>query len=280
MTRRALVLGGGGITAIAWEFGLLRGLVNAGIHLDDADEVIGTSAGSVVGAHLLSGNDDGDIEAYKRLEDPELGGSFTLPGMLRSAPRVMRARGHLARRRQVGAAAIAAVPGGGEERVALLRRHLDIDGWPPGRLRITAMNVRTGRVEVFDKDSAVDVVRAIAASCAVPFVWPAVDINGTPYLDGGVRSPTNADLVEQPSATSVLALVPLQLPLARHQSITAELRRAAVARSLILKPDANAQAAIGRRILDPRRAEASFIAGVNQGEIVARQVHGFWSGDT
>ena len=52
---RALVLGGGGITGIAWELGVIAGLAEAGVRLADADLVVGTSAGSVVGAQLLSG---------------------------------------------------------------------------------------------------------------------------------------------------------------------------------------------------------------------------------
>src|SRR5687768_10690370 len=58
--RRALVLGGGGITGIGWELGLLAGLAEAGLDLSGADLVVGTSAGSVVGAKLTSG---GGIEA-------------------------------------------------------------------------------------------------------------------------------------------------------------------------------------------------------------------------
>ena len=54
MTRRAVVLGGGGITGIAWEWGILAGLLKSGIDLRDADLVVGTSAGSVVGAQLAA----------------------------------------------------------------------------------------------------------------------------------------------------------------------------------------------------------------------------------
>src|SRR5215469_7069199 len=53
--RRGLVLGGGGITGIAWEIGVVAGLAEAGIDLSSPDVVVGTSAGSVVGAQDLSG---------------------------------------------------------------------------------------------------------------------------------------------------------------------------------------------------------------------------------
>jgi hypothetical protein len=55
MTGKALVLGGGGVTGIAWELGILAGLAEDGVDLTDADVIVGTSAGSVVGAQLTSG---------------------------------------------------------------------------------------------------------------------------------------------------------------------------------------------------------------------------------
>src|SRR6202171_5167425 len=54
---RALVLGGGGVTGIAWEIGVLSGLLSAGVDLRKADVVIGTSAGAYVGARYASGYD-------------------------------------------------------------------------------------------------------------------------------------------------------------------------------------------------------------------------------
>src|SRR3954453_14185751 len=58
---RALVLGGGGITGIGWELGIVAGLAAAGVRLEDADLVVGTSAGSVVGGPLLSGTSVEDL---------------------------------------------------------------------------------------------------------------------------------------------------------------------------------------------------------------------------
>ena len=55
MTTRALVLGGGGVTGVAWELGLLAGLAALGVDLSTADLVVGTSAGAVVGAQITSG---------------------------------------------------------------------------------------------------------------------------------------------------------------------------------------------------------------------------------
>ena len=70
--RTSLVLGGGGITGVAWETGLIAGLAGLGIDLVAADVIIGTSAGSVVGADITSGQ---ELEALYRAQlappDPE-----------------------------------------------------------------------------------------------------------------------------------------------------------------------------------------------------------------
>src|SRR2546429_3036499 len=55
MTTRALVLGGGGVTGVAWELGVLAGLTDAGIDLSAADLYVGSSAGSVVATMVTSG---------------------------------------------------------------------------------------------------------------------------------------------------------------------------------------------------------------------------------
>src|SRR4029077_6945233 len=67
--RSALVLGGGGITGAAWEIGMLAGLVDAGVDLRSADVVIGTSAGAVVGAQILSGLPIDELFA-RQLKEP------------------------------------------------------------------------------------------------------------------------------------------------------------------------------------------------------------------
>ena len=62
-SRRAIVLGGGGVAGIAWETGLLTGLKQLGIDFGQADVVVGTSAGSVVGVGLLAHSLDSTYEA-------------------------------------------------------------------------------------------------------------------------------------------------------------------------------------------------------------------------
>jgi hypothetical protein len=101
MTQTALVLGGGGITGIAWELGILKGLADAGVDLSGADRVIGTSAGSVVGAQVTSGAPLDELyESQLAPPDHEIGATFgrgtvvrmMLPLLLPGAPHRKRRR--------------------------------------------------------------------------------------------------------------------------------------------------------------------------------------------
>ena len=63
---RALVLSGGGPVGIAWQSGLTVGLAEQGVQLRDADLIVGTSAGSVVGAQIALGRDlNEQVERYR-----------------------------------------------------------------------------------------------------------------------------------------------------------------------------------------------------------------------
>ena len=63
MTKNALILGGGGVLGIAWEIGVLKGLCEAGADVTDADLIVGTSAGSVVGTRIAQGSTLDDLVA-------------------------------------------------------------------------------------------------------------------------------------------------------------------------------------------------------------------------
>ena len=193
----ALVLGGGGITGIAWELGILHGLAEAGIDLTGADTVVGTSAGSVVGAQLGSGLSLADLYA-SQLEPPdaELGGRLSRIAALKLLPPYVlpgSGRDKLAR---VGRVARAAHAPGSVDREGVIRSRLPVHDWPARDLRITAVDTESGEFTVFTRDSGVDLVSAVAASCAVPTVWPPVEIAGRTYMDGGMRSTANVDVAK------------------------------------------------------------------------------------
>jgi hypothetical protein len=70
MATRALVLSGGGLVGTAWESGLLAGLSESGVDLAQADLIVGTSAGSFVGAQVAMGRSASSIVEAILAEDP------------------------------------------------------------------------------------------------------------------------------------------------------------------------------------------------------------------
>jgi NTE family protein len=279
--RRGLVLGGGGVTGIAWETGLLAGLLEAGVDLTSADLVVGTSAGSVVGAQLMNGTPLSELYA-RQLEPPvpvpgpvpRLGG----PVLLGYAWAMLRARGNAEELgRLLGQWSVRRTAAGRTPSLArrydAIRDRLPALDWPSGgRLVITAVDAETGRLRCFDGSDGVSLLDAVAASCAVPGVYPPVPIEGRPYVDGGARSAANADLARD--CAGVVALTPLGRAMGPMRSARQQLE--GVPRVLVA-PDAAARAAIGRNVLDPAARVASARAGYAQAAAVAPEVAALWS---
>ena len=271
----ALVLGGGGITGIAWELGILHGLAEAGIDLTAADMVVGTSAGSVVGAQLGSGLSLADLYA-SQLEpaDAELGGRLSRIAALKLLPPYVlpgSGRDKLAR---VGRVARAAHAPGSIDREGVIRSRLPVHDWPARDLRITAVDTESGEFTVFTRDSGVDLVSAVAASCAVPTVWPPVEIAGRTYMDGGMRSTANVDVAT--GADRVVVLAPLPRSVSKKASIRAQVERVAPRAWSVVTPDPEALAAFGRNLLDPAKRRAAAETGLRQSRDLVDQVRGVW----
>jgi NTE family protein len=265
----ALVLGGGGITGIAWEVGVLAGLARAGVDLSGADLIIGTSAGSVVGTLVASGVELETMVAGQR-ETPVDG----MPPI--DIALAMQAFGVLAdttldrreARARVGALALAAEVGDEEEQVARFAAGMPQDDWPARRLVVTGVDALTGDPVAWDRGSGVPLVRAVTASCAVPCVFPPVTVNGRRYIDGGVRSGTNADLAT--GATEIVVIAPMahMSPLGAPRAELDALRETSSV--TLIGPDEPARTAIGQNVLDPGRRQAALDAGLAQGESLAR----------
>lgn len=276
--RRGLVLGGGGITGIAWETGLLLGLQELGVDVTTADVVVGTSAGSVVGAQLTTGIALSDLFDYQ-VSTPRPAplariSPLVLVGFARS---MLRARGdlegfgrHVGRwsARRAAAGRLPTI----EERFAAIRERLPVTEWGPGgRLQVTAVDVETGRLRVFDGSDGVTLEEAVAASCAVPGVYPPVPIQGRSYIDGGARSGSNADLVTD--CDRVLAFTPVDRtfgPMRAAGDLLGEVPH------LVVSPDAASVAAIGKNVLDPAQRAASARAGRAQATAVAPLAKEIW----
>ncbi|HZG92504.1 MAG TPA: patatin-like phospholipase family protein, partial [Pseudonocardia sp.] len=186
MTDTALVLGGGGITGIAWELGMLAGLAEHGVDLTTADLIVGTSAGSVVGAQIATGVAVEERYAAQ-LADPtgEIASRLGRATLVRFALAMIGPRDPQRVRARLGKVALRARTGPESERIAVIGNRLPVHRWPERGLRITAVDAHTGEFVVLDRDSGVPLVEAVAASCAVPGVWPPVSTGGRRLIDGG-----------------------------------------------------------------------------------------------
>ena len=279
--RTALVLGGGGITGIAWEIGLVAGLAEAGVDLSTADLVVGTSAGSVVGSQLTSGTALEDLYA-RQLEPPaqERAARMGRAVLARYALAMLRARrDDVAFRRRVGELARTAADAGltptEDERRAAIVSRLPTTEWPDRPLVVTAVDAESGEFTTFTRDSGVELVAAVGASCAVPGVYPPVTIDGRRYVDGGVRSAANADLADGYDRIVVLAPIPRGFgPVA---SVDAQVT-GLVSRVAVVSPDGASRTAIGRNVLDPVARKPSARAGRAQAASVAARVAEVWTG--
>ncbi len=277
MAGRALVLGGGGVTGVGWEVGLLAGLAAAGVDLGGADVVVGTSAGSVVGAQVAAGVDPETMYAAQLAEPgAEIAARIGLATMLRWGwVSVTGGDGPKARAR-IGAMALAARTVPEAERRAVIESRLPVRDWPARRLLVTAVDARSGEFVVFDRDSGVDLVDAVGASCAVPGVWPPVSINGRRYVDGGVRSAANVDLAAGYDRVVVIAPV---VRGARPASSPAGQAARLGGRVVVVGPDPAARRAFGRNLLDPARRGPAARAGRAQAAAEADRVRHVWAGD-
>lgn len=277
MAGKALVLGGGGYTAEGWQAGILAGLAEAGVDLTDADLVVGTSAGAILGARVASGTPPAELFAQppaRRGEEPAVEVPF--PVVLRFLWAALVSRTPEAAARRLGRMALAARTVSEEEALAAMRAMLPVRDWPGRPLHVAAADAHTGEVTAFHSGSGVGLLRAVTAGGTLPGVWPPLDIGGRRWVDGGVRSTTNADLARGHRRIVVLAPVPggPGVPAARH---AAELR-AGGARVALLTPDAAARRAFGRDALDPARREAAARAGRAQAAACARTVAEVWLG--
>jgi NTE family protein len=275
MTRTALVLGGGGITGIAWELGILRGLAAKGLDLTGADRVVGTSAGSVVGAQITSGLSIDELyDVQLEPPDAEIGAKLGRTALARLLPPMLVPGAPTTKRRRIGRVSLEAHTPGGDERVEVIRSRLGIDSWSERDLQVCAVDAENGEFVTFDRDNDVDLVTAVAASCAVPLVWPAVTIHGRHFMDGGMRSPANADVAR--GADVVVVLAPLPQAFSRATSIAAQLRNIRPARSLVVTPDKQALTDIGRNVLDPDKRADAARTGLRQASAVVDQVRAVW----
>ena len=297
-----LVLAGGGTVGEAWMHGVLAGLEDAaGVDYTRTEAFVGTSAGSIVAARLAAGR------RPPRPDAPGFAEAEPEADVERDASPLRAARDAAASAARVGwtvsaplanALATAVKPAGALARAAALGRaashgrplhqlHGRVARWDArfdGRLRVCAVDRRTGRRVIFGAPGApaATVADAVCASCAIPWVFAPVEIGGREYVDGGAWSVTNLDAARAGRGTQVLCLDPTA-------GLGGRDRRMAVIRSAFrvasgleiaalrrhgadvehIAPNPTAAAAMGTNFMAPERAAPALAAGYAQGRRLA-----------
>ena len=251
----ALVLGGGGLVGIAWETGLLAGLRQAGLDLSRADLIVGTSAGSVVGAQLATGGDLDDLYARQLTPPARPLLPATTAGLVAFAKAYAEAApsGVMTQpaRARLGALALEAAVPPEPDYLQAIAALLPNHDWPERRLLLTAVDAGDGSFAVWDRESRIPLPLAVAASCAVPLIFPPMFIHGRRYMDGGLRSSINADLAQ--GCDGVIILSPLVSLPGQPAPAEAEVNRlrASGHRVHLILPDQAAAYALGPNLMDP-----------------------------
>jgi NTE family protein len=278
---RALVLGGGGVAGAAWETGILIGLSDAGIELRTADRFIGTSAGSRVAAEVTNGVSL--AESFARLIAPppayEISVDFDAEKLMAAFGEALaNTKPGVEMSRAIGRYALEVDTVPEQVRREIIAGRLTVHTWPDGDLRIVAVDASTGETRVFTAADGVELVDAVAASCAVPGIWPPVTIDGARYIDGGMRSSSNPDLAAGCDDVVVIAPMP-EMPMAGPDVTTGIEALTRSARVVTIGPDAASTAAIGINPLDPATARPSAEAGRAQAVAHVDEVAAIWGAD-
>ena len=285
MTKKALVLGGGGPVGIAWESGLLTGFAEAGVDLSDADFILGTSAGSFVGAQLAMGAQPASLAAPFLA----MGDAPKTPRPASAAPRdparpapdltvLMRKMAEAASgvrpaqevRAEIGAWALEQSPMSEDAFIQSFGRflaELPADAWPRKGYACTADDAETGAFRLWDQAAGVGLARAVASSCSVPGIYPPITIDGRRYIDGGMRSAVNADMA---SGYEMVVVVAIRVAAGAGEAAQ-RMRQALDAEIQVLKdgggrvelvtPDDASVVAFGPNLMDRRRRPGAAQAG-------------------
>ena len=280
-TKRALVLAGGGVAGIAWETGILRGIADESPATAQAllgsDVLLGTSAGSTVAAQLGSGLGlDALFERQTKPTSAEINPGVGVDEITELFVAAMMRPGATTaeKLRKIGAVALSRSTVTEPVRREVIAARLPSHDWPDEDLRISAIDTATGELVTFDRTSGVSLIDAVAASCAVPAVWPPVTIGDRRYMDGGVGSGVNMALVADCDVAVVLVPQGRATP-SPFGSGAAEEVDAFPGSVLGVFADDESLAAFGPNPLDPACRTSSALAGRNQGRRVATQVAQF-----
>jgi NTE family protein len=233
--RVGLVLGAGGVLGGAWLTGALHAVASeTGWDPGSADYIVGTSAGSMIGALIACGIPPWFMVAHSAGESFD--GLTDARG--EASAKADRSAGATFRIDRTG---FALGPGSWRLGVGSLihpLRHTPMEllsGWLPRGIISTeplkdtvrracaddwaphpnywamAVDYASGRRVPFGREGspAAKLPDAVAASCAIPGFYCSVEIAGRRYVDGGVYSPSNLDVLRAEPLDLVVALNPM-----------------------------------------------------------------------
>jgi NTE family protein len=280
VTKRALVLAGGGLAGIAWETGILRGIADEAPETAEAmlnsDVLVGTSAGSTVAAQLISGLGldalfERQLETSTTERNPDVGIEEITELFLAAVTQPGSKEEKLQR---IGGVALSTKTVPEIVRRQVIEHRLPEHEWPEQTLRISAIDTATGELVTLDRNSGVNLVDAVAASCAVPGVWPPVTIGGRRFMDGGVGSTVNLELAAD--CDVVVALLPQgrTSPSPFGTGAVEEVDDFSGSVFAVFADD-ESLTAFGPNPLDPACRAPSAVAGREQGRRVAAEVAAF-----
>ena len=199
----ALVLGGGSSFGIGWELGYLAGLASAGFDLEQFDYILGTSAGSHVGALVASKKKWQDIyteyiENRQEEQRPEIdslavfGRYAAIAKEAKTPEQWVDLQTDYAKETDTCHYTV---------HLANVEKKYGKLNWGKS-LHITTVDVETNERIVWDNQSGVTLSQAICASSSLPGLWPPIEINNQLYCDGGLYSMENADFFRKANRTT------------------------------------------------------------------------------
>ena len=273
---RALVLSGGGTAGGAWMAGYISALRGQGVDLGDADLIIGTSAGARTAAQLATGTLSQAVRRYRRGDVPAVELHATLPEFMAASMRIIAETPdkQQAARRVANMAPLGGQLASAAEWGRMVAALLPAGDWPAQRLLITAVDAETGHRAAFDADSGAGLLDAVAASGALPGMFPLVTIDGRRYADGGTHSLYNADLAAGHDV--VIVLTPLPFNDYLRATLDAEVAALGTAAVLVLTADQESLAAIGSNMFAAEAVPVAADAGAAQARRDIAKLRAIW----
>ncbi len=285
------MLGAGGVVGQAYHAGVLASMEHdLGWDPRTAEVIVGSSAGSLTGTLLRLGVPASDLASLLVDSPLSMDGagvldalgqdSIDLPGISFGdvarpwRPPTARLLARVARRPLAFRPSVAAATLLPKGRVDLMSKAVGLgevlgDDWPEGLWLCVARRDDGGRV-VLGRPGApkATIVQAVAASCAIPTYFCPVEIEGVSYFDGGVHSPTSADVLRHEGLDLVVVVSPMssarRLPVvggamrwSAHRRLMAEVRRLEARGTTVVRyePDHRCVATMGLNAMADDRSE-------------------------